>query len=107
MGAHDPGAVARGAAALASVLDELIAADVLRIVTIAPERPGALALIRRLRDAGVVVSLGHTDATFEQFVAGIDAGATLVTHLYNTMRGLGHREPGSVGAALTDDRVTA
>ncbi|HEV3030137.1 MAG TPA: N-acetylglucosamine-6-phosphate deacetylase [Polyangia bacterium] len=106
VGAHDPAAVARGATALASVLDELIAADVLRIVTIAPERPGALALIRRLRDAGVVASLGHTDATFEEFVAGADAGASFVTHLYNAMRAFQHREPGSVGAALTDDRLT-
>jgi N-acetylglucosamine-6-phosphate deacetylase len=105
-GAHDAAAVADGAGALDAVVDELLAADRLRIVTIAPEQPGALKLIRRLRDAGVVVSLGHTDATFDQFIAGIDAGATLVTHLYNTMRGLSHREPGSVGAALTDDRVT-
>jgi N-acetylglucosamine-6-phosphate deacetylase len=106
VGAHDPGAVAGGPQALEAVLDELLAANVLRVLTLAPERAGALALIRRLRDAGVIVSLGHTEATFDQFVAGIDAGATLATHLYNTMRGFSHREPGSVGAALTDDRVT-
>jgi N-acetylglucosamine-6-phosphate deacetylase len=106
VGAHDPAAVASGAATLEGVLDELIAADALRIVTIAPERPGALALIRRMRDAGVVASLGHTDATFAELVAGVDAGASFVTHLYNTMRPFQHREPGSVGAALTDDRLT-
>jgi N-acetylglucosamine-6-phosphate deacetylase len=106
VGAHDPAAVAAGAATLESVLDELIAADALRIVTMAPERPGALALIRRVRDAGVVASLGHTDATHAQLVAGVDAGASFVTHLYNTMRPFAHREPGSVGAALTDDRLT-
>jgi N-acetylglucosamine-6-phosphate deacetylase len=106
VGAHDPAAIAGAPAALESVLDELVADDELRVLTVAPERPGALAIVRRLRDAGVVASLGHTDATFAEFVAGIDAGASLVTHLYNTMRGFQHREPGSVGAALTDDRVT-
>jgi N-acetylglucosamine-6-phosphate deacetylase len=106
VGAHDPAAIAGASAALDSVLDELVADDELRVLTVAPERPGALAIVRRLRDAGVVASLGHTDATFAEFVAGIDAGASLVTHLYNTMRGFQHREPGSVGAALTDDRVT-
>jgi N-acetylglucosamine-6-phosphate deacetylase len=104
-GAHDAAAIAGAPAALDAVLDELIAADALRVLTVAPERPGAIALVRRLRDAGVVASLGHTEATFAEFVAGIDAGASLVTHLYNTMRGFAHREPGSVGAALTDDRV--
>ena len=106
VGAHDAAAIAGAPAALDAVLDELISADVLRILTVAPERPGALALVRRLRDAGVIASLGHTEATFAEFIAGVDAGATLVTHLYNTMRGFSHREPGSVGAALTDDRVT-
>jgi N-acetylglucosamine-6-phosphate deacetylase len=105
VGAHDPAAIAGGAASLESVLDELISANAVRVVTLAPERPGALPLIRRLRDAGIVASLGHTEATFAEFVAGIDAGASLVTHLYNTMRPFQHREPGSVGAALTDDRV--
>jgi N-acetylglucosamine-6-phosphate deacetylase len=106
VGAHDAAAVANGAATLESVLDELISADVLRMVTMAPERPGALGLIRRVRDAGVVASLGHTDATHAELVAGVDAGAAFVTHLYNTMRPFQHREPGSVGAALTDDRLT-
>ena len=68
--------------------------------------PGALALIARLRQAGAAVSLGHTDATFEQTVAAIDAGATLATHLYNAMSPLNHRAPGAVGAALADDRLT-
>ncbi|HVU52087.1 MAG TPA: N-acetylglucosamine-6-phosphate deacetylase [Polyangia bacterium] len=106
VGAHDPAAIAAGAPALEAVLDELVAADALRLVTIAPERPGALALIRRVRDAGVVAGLGHTDATYAQLVAGVDAGASFVTHLYNAMRPFAHREPGSVGAALTDDRLT-
>jgi N-acetylglucosamine-6-phosphate deacetylase len=106
VGAHDAAAIAGATATLEEVLDELVTSGALRLMTLAPERPGALALIHRLRAAGVVVSLGHTDATFEQFTAGIDAGATLVTHLYNTMRGFEHRAPGGVGAALTDERVT-
>jgi N-acetylglucosamine-6-phosphate deacetylase len=104
-GAHDPRAIAAADGTLDDVLDELVGAGVLGMVTLAPERPGALARVRRLVEAGVVVSLGHTDATFEQTVAGIDAGATLVTHLYNAMSGFHHRAPGAVGAALTDDRV--
>jgi len=105
-GAHDPAAIAAARDALDEVLDELLARDALRVLTLAPELPGALTLARRLRDAGVIVSLGHTEATYDQFVAGIDAGATFATHLYNTMRPFQHREPGAVGAALTDDRVT-
>ena len=105
-GAHRAEAIAAAAATLDEVLDELLSAGAVRLVTLAPERPGTLALIHRLRKAGVAVSLGHTDATFEQTVAGIDAGATLATHLYNAMSPLHHRAPGAVGAALADDRVT-
>jgi N-acetylglucosamine-6-phosphate deacetylase len=104
-GAHDLRAIAAGDATLDGVLDELLGAGALRLVTLAPERPGALDRIRRLVGAGVKVALGHTDATFAQTLAGIDAGATLVTHLFNAMSGLHHRAPGAVGAALTDDRV--
>lgn len=85
---------------------DLLGGDALRLMTLAPERPGALDCIRRLRDRGVVVSLGHTDATVETFTAGIDAGATVATHLYNAMSPFGHRDPGAIGAALTDDRIT-
>jgi len=104
-GAHDPAAIAAAEATLDGVLDELLGAGALRLVTLAPERPGALDRIRRLVDFGVTVALGHTDATFAEAIAGIDAGATLVTHLFNAMSGLHHRAPGAVGAALTDDRV--
>jgi N-acetylglucosamine-6-phosphate deacetylase len=79
----------------------------LRIVTIAPELDGAVDLIRAACGVGVVVSIGHSDATLDQANAGIDAGATLATHLFNGMRPLGHRDPGVIGAVLTDDRVTA
>ena len=79
----------------------------LRLVTIAPEADGALAAIAALTAAGVVVSLGHTDATAAEVAAGATAGARMVTHLFDAQRGLHHREPGVVGQALTDDRLTS
>lgn len=80
-------------------------ADV-RLVTLAPELPGAIAWISRLRERGIVVSLGHTNATAEEFMRGVDAGASMATHLYNAMAPFQHREPNAAGAALVDDRVT-
>jgi N-acetylglucosamine-6-phosphate deacetylase len=77
-----------------------------RVVTLAPELPGALALIAALVARGIVVGIGHSIASHEQAVAGIDAGARYGTHLFNAMAPLGHREPGVVGALLTDDRMT-
>jgi N-acetylglucosamine-6-phosphate deacetylase len=78
-----------------------------RLVTLAPELPGALELIAALAARGIVVSVGHSDATYEQAVAGFDAGARYGTHLFNAQSSLGHREPGVPGALLSDDRVTA
>ncbi len=69
------------------------------LVTLSPERV-PLRIIRRLADAGVIVSLGHSNATYEQIMAAADAGARGVTHIYNAMSPLGHRAPGVVGAAL-------
>ena len=69
-----------------------------RQVTIAPELPGALPLIRYLAEQGLVVTGGHTDATYEESLAGIDAGITVANHTFNAMRGLNHRSPGAVGA---------
>lgn len=84
----------------------LAAADgALRIVTLAPELPGALDATARLVAAGVVVAIGHTDATADQARRAVDAGATLVTHLFNGMPPLHHRAPGPVGIALTDERL--
>jgi N-acetylglucosamine-6-phosphate deacetylase len=77
-----------------------LAGGSLRMVTIAPERPGALETIAYLRDNGVVVAIGHTDGTFEQVRAGVAAGATVATHLFNGMRPMLHREPGPVVALL-------
>ena len=105
-GAHDPAAIAAGDATLDDVLDELLDARALRLMTLAPERPGALVRLRRLVEAGVVVSLGHTDATYDEMLDGTDAGATLATHLFNAMSPFHHRAPGAAGAALIDERLT-
>lgn len=77
-----------------------------RLVTMAPELPGALDLVRRLRDRGVLVSAGHSLATFDEARAGLEAGVTYGTHLFNAMPPMDHREPGLAGALLTDPRVT-
>jgi len=74
------------------------------IMTIAPELPGATDLIATYADR-VIFALGHSDATLEEGIAGIDAGARLVTHAFNAMPPLDHRHPGLVGAALADPRV--
>jgi N-acetylglucosamine-6-phosphate deacetylase len=77
-----------------------------RIVTLGPERENATDAIRSLVAAGVVVALGHTRATAGEATAAIDAGARLFTHAYNASGPLHHREPGALGVALTDDRIT-
>jgi N-acetylglucosamine-6-phosphate deacetylase len=78
----------------------------MRLVTMAPELPGALDLIRALTARGVVVSAGHSMATYDEAVAGFDAGARYGTHLFNAMPALGHRDPGLPGALLSDGRMT-
>lgn len=85
-----------------AVLDRLLAAapGLVRMMTVAPELPGALELVAALRGAGAIASLGHSDASFAQATAAADAGATSVTHLFNAMRPFHHRDPGLVGAAL-------
>lgn len=88
-------------------IDRLLSApghEMLTMVTLAPELPGALDAIRRLTTAGVRVSVGHTDATADQITAAADMGATLVTHIFNAQRGLAHREPGVPGATMADHR---
>lgn len=79
---------------------------VLTMVTLAPELPGAVDAIRRFVEAGVRVSLGHTDATADEVRAATDAGAVMITHIFNAQRALGHREPGVPGQALSDSRLT-
>jgi len=104
-GAHDLSAMRD---ATPAEIDALLSAGdgAIRMVTLAPERPGSGDAIAQLVDAGVVVALGHTDATYEQTRRAIDLGATVGTHLFNAMRPLHHREPGPALALLEDPRVT-
>jgi len=103
-GAHDRAAI--DAASAATIL-RLADPRRVSLVTLAPERDGALEVIAALRARGIAVSLGHTEATFEAFTAAVDAGARLATHVWNAMSPLHHRTPGATGAALSDERVTA
>jgi len=83
-----------------------LASGHIKLVTIAPEIEGSLDVISYLHEQNIVASIGHSDATYEEVVTGMKAGASHVTHLYNGMRGLHHREPGVVGAALLHDELT-
>jgi N-acetylglucosamine-6-phosphate deacetylase len=102
-GAHDPTHLQVPAAAPRPELEPLV--DGLRLLTIAPELPGATELIRWLRDRGVVISIGHSAATLDEARAGYEAGATSTTHLFNAMSGVDHRAPGLAAAALLEDAV--
>jgi N-acetylglucosamine-6-phosphate deacetylase len=88
-----------------ALLDRLLDAGPVRLMTLAPELPGADQLIDRLLGRGVAVSLGHSDATAAQANAAFDRGARSITHLFNAMRPFLHRDPGIVGAALARDDV--
>ena len=104
-GAHDPAALAIPTPDVVEALLE--AADgMIRQITIAPELPHALDAISRFVEAGVVVAVGHTQADAALARAAFDRGATLITHAFNAMPGITGREPGPVGAALADERVT-
>ena len=104
-GAHDPRLMRDPEPA---EIDAVLAAgdNAIRMVTLAPERPGSEWAIRRFLEAGVVVAVGHTDATYDQVRHAVDLGATVGTHLFNAMPPLHHREPGPVLALLGDPRVT-
>lgn len=103
-GAHDPALLLEPDG---SLLDDLLRTGrgTIRQVTVAPELPGGLELVKRLVAADVVAAIGHTDAGYEQARAAFGAGATLATHLYNGMPPVHHREPGAVGAALDHEGV--
>jgi N-acetylglucosamine-6-phosphate deacetylase len=104
-GAHDPGTLRDpDLAELADLIDA--AGGAVRLLTLAPELVGADALIAAAVARGVVVSVGHTGATYAQARAAFDAGARHLTHLGNAMRGIDRREPGPITAALADERVT-
>lgn len=77
-----------------------------RMFTLATELPGGIDSVRLLAERGVIAAIGHTDATYEQTVEAIDAGATVATHLFNAMPPLAHRDPGPIAALLEDDRIT-
>jgi N-acetylglucosamine-6-phosphate deacetylase len=83
------------------------APDLVRLVTLAPELEGGLDAVRQVVADGAVASIGHSDATYEQARAAVDTGVRKATHLFNAMRPLHQREPGVVGAVLTDTRVVA
>jgi N-acetylglucosamine-6-phosphate deacetylase len=104
-GAHEASLLCDPAPAHVDRLLEAGADGALLYVTLAPERPGGLDAIRRFVAAGVRVAVGHSDATDRIVRAAADAGATMVTHLYNAQRPLHHRDPGVVGAALADPRL--
>jgi N-acetylglucosamine-6-phosphate deacetylase len=77
----------------------------IKLVTMAPEQPGGLEMVRYLKENDIIASIGHSDATYEEVSGAIEAGVNHVTHLFNQMRGLHHREPGVVGAAFLHDEL--
>ncbi len=105
-GVHPPEAIARPSVDLLQSFFD--AADgLVKIVTVAPEISGAQDLIRQAAAAKVVAAIGHTDADYDQARAAIQAGARHAVHMYNAMRPFSHRDPGVIGAILTDPEVTA
>jgi N-acetylglucosamine-6-phosphate deacetylase len=105
-GVHPPEAIARPSVA---ILEKFRAAadGLIRMITVAPEIPGALDLIQAAVSNGIVAAIGHTDANYEQTQAAIQAGARHTVHFYNAMRPFSHRDPGIIGAVLTEPDVTA
>ena len=106
----------RGAQALAHIrpaeLSELerviwASGDCVRMVTLAPELPGAHEMAAYLHQHGIIASMGHSDATYEQALAALDAGFSHVTHTFNAMRPFQHRDPSIAGVAMSDPRAMA
>ncbi|MFT4215924.1 MAG: N-acetylglucosamine-6-phosphate deacetylase [Micropruina sp.] len=104
-GAHEPSALRDPDRA---EIDRVFAAGkgTIRMVTIAPELHRAVPAIRQITDSGAVAAIGHTNASYAETRAGVEAGARAATHLFNAMRPLHHREPGPITALLEDPRVT-
>ncbi len=105
-GAHNPAWIATPDPAAVETLIEA-GSGIVRLVTMAPELDGAMAAIKQLTAAGILVSVGHSDATAQQVSGAAMCGATMVTHLFNAQRPMHHREPGVVGQALADNRLTS
>lgn len=79
--------------------------DIVKIMTISPELQGAIQLIKKVSDMGIIVSMGHSDATFSEAEAGLNAGAKGITHIFNAMRSFHHREPGIAGFGLINKDI--
>ena len=103
-GAHDPGNLRD---VDPGIIKGWVDSGLVRVVTLAPELPGATEAIRLLHGGSVIASAGHTDASYEEVARAIDSGLASGTHLYNAMSPLSHRSPGTVGALLDDERVRA
>ena len=103
-GALDPASfIDPGEHALHALIDGF--ENLIKMITVAPERQGALAFIRRMTELGIIVSMGHSDATYAEAEAGFRAGARGITHLFNAMRAFHHREPGLAGFGLLNKQV--
>jgi len=81
--------------------------SLIKLMTLAPEREGAIAVIEWLASNGIVAALGHTDASYDDVVTAVEHGLTHAVHTYNAMTGLHHRNPGTLGAVMTEDRISA
>lgn len=101
-GAQDPAVIRR---ATPDEIREILDTGVVKLIALAPEYPENLQVIAQCCAKGAVVSAAHTDATYADMLAAVEQGLTQTTHTYNAMRGLHHREPGTVGAALTIDTL--
>lgn len=88
---------------LRKLIDEF--EDIVKIITIAPELNGAVNLIKKISEMGIAASMGHSDATYAEAEAGFNAGARGITHIFNAMRGIHHREPGIAGFGLLNNDI--
>lgn len=104
-GAHQPDLLRDPDPALVRKLVDA-ARGTAKMVTLAPELDGGIESIRLLKELGVIAAIGHTDANYDKVLEGIEAGATVATHLFNAMPAIGHRAPGPIVALLEDERIT-
>ncbi|TDU04781.1 N-acetylglucosamine-6-phosphate deacetylase [Streptomyces sp. 846.5] len=104
-GAHQPDLLRDPDPALVRKLVDA-ARGTAKMVTLAPELEGGIESIRLLKELGVIAAIGHTDANYDKVRQGIEAGATVATHLFNAMPAIGHRAPGPIVALLEDERIT-
>jgi len=79
--------------------------EIIKVITVAPELPGVLKIIEKCKEKGIIVSMGHSNATYKETQEAFTAGAQLITHLFNAMRGIHHREPGIAGFGLINQEI--